>query len=643
MAATSDSTVTGGRGRASNSGIVFAADRTASRRMAHRHSRNVRLLKVALPLLALSTLVVFVMTVLNDAGMGPSIANLQIPQIIAENLKMKNPHYEGFQSDGGHYWVKAETAQQDLKSLNLVHLDGITGDLIDVKKQKTHLVAARGLFDNKANILELYDSIHVTGDGGLNATLTHATVKTKEGLITSDQPSTILMGAGRITSNQLTIHQKTKQYTFVDDVKTHIKPKETASGPKDKTDGLPFGKPGEPVDVTSNRLDVDDNKNVALFTGNVIANQAGSTLQSPEMTVTYEGSVAPQSGSKKNAPQPATNDDGTKVKQIFARDSVTLTQPSGEKATSRTATFDSATQVAMLDGDVILTQGDDKKAVGDHAEYHEADQTMILTGPVVVTQGKNILKGRRLVYNRAMSKMHLTAPTDTSAGRITAHFVKPKQSTKPSDEDQAGSADGIPFGPAFKTDPNAPYDVTSDRLDVDDNAKTALFTGDVVTVQGKFTIRSAEMTAYYTGHAGLDGPDDKSKDTGASLTHIHAKKNVSIVSSDGQKATGDWAEVNVKTNLATLGGTVVLTQGKNVVRGTKLLIDMTTGQATIKTEPATTSSDGSMVSASGISSNGQMIKADRPTAVFYPNQLGKKAKEAAEKSGIDGWQVRSSP
>jgi hypothetical protein len=38
-----------------------------------------------------------------------------------------------------------------------------------------------------------------------------------------------------------------------------------------------------------------------------------------------------------------------------------------------------------------------------------------------------------------------------------------------------------------------------------------------------------------------------------------------------------------------------------------------------------------------------MIKADRPTAVFYPNQLGKKAKEAAEKSGIDGWQVRSSP
>ena len=85
--------------------------------------------------------------------------------------------------------------------------------------------------------------------------------------------------------------------------------------------------------------------------------------------------------------------------------------------------------------------------------------------------------------------------------------------------------DGIPFGPAFKTDPNAPYDVTSDKLDVDDNAKTALFTGNVVTVQGNFTIRSAEMTAYYTGRAGLAGiADDKSKTGAASLTHIRAKE-----------------------------------------------------------------------------------------------------------------------
>ncbi|HVX37522.1 MAG TPA: LPS export ABC transporter periplasmic protein LptC [Hyphomicrobium sp.] len=641
MAATSDTAITSGRRRASN-GIMLAADRTVSRRVAHRHTKNVRRLKVALPLVAAGTIAGFLLTVLNGAGVGPKLPDLQIPQIVAENLKMKNPHYEGFQSDGGRYWVKAETAQQDLKSLGVIHLDRITGDLLDVKKQKTHLVAARGLFDNKANILELYDSIHVTGDGGLSATLTHAKVRTKEGIITSDQPSTIVMGAGQITSNQLTIRQKTKEYSFVDDVHTHIKPKDPAPSSDDQTpaQSLPFGKSGEPVDVVSSRLDVDDNKKVALFTGHVVATQAGSTLQAPEMTVTYEGAVAPQGGeAQSNQQTPA--DSGTKVKQIVAKDSVTLTQPSGETATSRTATFDSSAQLAVLEGDVVLTQGADKKAVGDRAEYYEADQKMVLTGPVVVTQGLNVLKGRRLVFNRATNKMQLTAATDSSAGRITAHFVKPvtKQPAQNSESDQADSPEGIPFGQAFKTDPNAPYDVTSDRLDVDDNAKTALFTGNVVTVQGNFTIQSAEMTAYYTGRAGLEASDDKGK-SGAALTRIKAKKSVLVVSKDGQKATGDWAEVNVKTNMATLGGAVVLTQGKNIVRGTKLLIDMTTGEATIKTEP-TASSESSMVSATDVSSDGQIIKAERPSAIFYPGQFGKKVKDAV--GGIDGWQVRSSP
>jgi len=640
MAAISDSAATSGRGRASTSNIVFAIDRTVSRRIAHRHTKMVRRLKVALPLTAIGTVALFLLTVLNSAGIGPNMPNLEIPQIVAENLKMKNPHYEGFQSDGGRYWVKAETAQQDLKTFSVVHLDGITGDLLDVKKQKTHLVAARGLFDNKANTLELYDSIRVTGDGGLNATLTHAKVKTKEGIITSDQPSTIIMGAGQITSNQLTIRQKTKEYAFVDDVHTHMKPKDTApSGNQTTAPSLPFGKSGEPIDVVSSRLDVDDNKKVALFTGQVIASQAGSTLVAPEMSVTYEGAVTPQAGADQTAQQTPA-DGGTKVKQVVAKDSVTLTQPSGETATSRTATFDTAAQLAVLEGDVVLTQGADKKAVGDRAEYDEADQKLTLTGPVVVTQGQNVLRGRRLVFHRTTGKMQLTAATDSAAGRITAHFVKPavKQPAKNSDSDQSESAEGIPFGQAFKTDPNAPYDVTSDRLDVDDNAKTALFTGDVVTVQGNFTIQSGEMTAYYAGRAGLSASDDKAK-SGASLTHIRAKKSVTVVSKDGQKASGDWAEVDVKTNMATLGGNVVLTQGKNVVRGTKLLIDMTTGQATIKTEP-TASSENSKVSVGDVSNDGQIIKADRPSAVFYPGEFGKKIKGAAE--AVDGWQARSS-
>ena len=68
------------------------------------------------------------------------------------------------------------------------------------------------------------------------------------------------------------------------------------------------------------------------------------------------------------------------------------------------------------------------------------------------------------------------------------------------------------------------------------------------------------------------------------MTRIKAKTKVQITSKDDQSATGDWADFDPKANMATLGGNVVLKQGKNVVRGTKLVIDMTTGESVIKTE-----------------------------------------------------------
>jgi LPS export ABC transporter protein LptC len=646
MAATESAGAAQGRTRSSGSSIVIAGDRTDSRKAAHRHSRRVRILRVALPLTAVAATALATMNILENAGIGPTLPPIEVPKIVADNLKMHNPHYQGFNTDGGHYWVKASTAQQDLKTLTAVHLDGITGELTDAKKQKTYLTASRGTFDNKSNILELFDAINVTGDGGLNAKLTRATVQTKENIITSDQPSTILMGAGQITSDQLKIRQKTKEYTFLENVRSHIQPKQAASTAKDQADqnSLPFGKPGQPVDVASNRLDIDDVKKTAIYTGGVVATQDGATMTSPEMTVSYEGTVASESKStdESKPAAPTTSDaSGTKVKLIVAKDSVVLKQPNGETATSEQATFNTVSNTAVLEGDVVLTQGDDRRAVGDRVDYDQAAQTMILTGPVVVTQGENILKGRRLVYNRATQKMQLSSPANimgsTSPGRITAHFVKPSTKTPAAQSDDNQSGDGISFGAAFKTDPNSPYDVVSDKLNVDDNAKQAIFTGNVSAVQGAMTMRSQELTAFYTGSAGM-GTADKAGATGAaaSLTHLTARKKVVVTGKDGQTATGDWAEVDVKKNLTTVGGAVVLTQGKNVVHGNKLVIDMNTGEATIKTEPMTTSS-GAVVSSSGGEGGGDVYKVERPSAIFYPGQL-KKSKVQAE-----GWQVRTSP
>ena len=634
-----------GRGRASATKIVLAGDRTVSRKLARRHSQTVRILKFALPLSAVGTLAIFMVSLLKHQPITSGLPDLQMPEVVADNLKMKNPHYEGFNQDGGKYWVKADSAQQDIKSLTVIRLEGISGELTDASKQKTFLTATRGLFDTKANDLELFDAIDVKGENGLSAKLTRASVKTKESIITSNEPVDVAMQAGTITSNQMTIRQKTKEYTFVDSVKMQVTPKEPAPGEAGaaQNTSLPFGKPGKPIDITANRLDIDDEKKSALFTGGVVASQDGASLTAPEMTITYEGAVGPENGADQNAQG--------KLKQIFAKDSVTMQQQSGETATSRTAAFDAENHTVVLDGDVVLSQGTDKKAVGDRAEYDQAAQTMVLTGPVVVTQAGNELRGRRLQFNRDTGKVQLTASTPGTTGRVTARFVKTalKPEAKGNSDDDESSApptDGIPFGQAFKTDPSAPVSVSSTRLDVDDKAKSAVFTGDVRAQQGDFTITAQELVASYVGNVGLANAaqDGAPKTLPAQLSTITARKKVMVSSNKGgQKAVGDWGRFDVKANMATLGGDVTLTQGRNVVKGTKLLIDMNTGQSTIKTEPANANGGGAMISSSDGDGSGQIVRSSRPSAVFYPNQVLGDHKKKHGSDDASGWSAKTSP
>ncbi len=90
-----------------------------------------------------------------------------------------------------------------------------------------------------------------------------------------------------------------------------------------------------------------------------------------------------------------------------------------------------------------------------------------------------------------------------------------------------------------------------------------------------------------------EGAEGKKPQT--ELTRIEAKKNVFITSSEGRTASGDSAEYNAKTSMITMGGDVVLTQGENMVRGSRLLIDMNSGETKIDTaapRPRTAASAG---------------------------------------------------
>ena len=657
MATTTDSAAASGRVRPAGSGIALAGDRTLSRRRAFRHSLIVKALKVLLPLTGLAVVAAYSLAIMKTVGWGNAIIALELPTIIPDNIPMVNPHYNGYTKDGGQYWFTSKTAHQDLKNMANVTLNGITGEMIDAQKSKTHMVAARGLFNNKTNILELYDSIDVDADNGLKSHLTRATVHTKENIITSDEPVVVIMDAGTVNANHMTARQKTKEYTFVDKVRTFLKARTPAPSATDPETGLAnaekarqsFGNSSEPIDIVSQRLDVNELQKTALFTGNVKAVQATSSLSSPEMLVTYEGSAV-GAGDQAGA-NTAAQQGGGKVKRVVAKNPVVLTQADGQTVTSRAADFDAQAQTAVLEGDVIMVQIPDKRATGDKAEVDQAADTVLLTGNVLVVQGENQMKGRRLFYSRRANTMQLTSP-GPGAGRVASHF---KQNGAPGAPQKAhaadGAAQGFAMGNSFKTDPKAPVDIDSDRVDIDDTQKQAVFTGDVRAVQGEFVIRSAELIAHYSGSAGLGGEPAQSggkPQEAAHLTRLQARKNVIVTSKDGQNATGDAADFDTKANMVTLTGNVVMNQAKNVVRGTKLVIDMTTGESVIRTEPTSVSASAPMTSNTSVPTDpaAAVLKSGRPSAVFYPNLIKGGAAPAAKtgaKAAPAGWSPQTAP
>ncbi len=613
-------------------GTASASDRARGFGRARRHTRVVRIMRRLLPAVAAIVVVGYVTVVLRTMGWVEGLPQVEISKIIPENLTMHNPRYEGFNDDGGSYVVTAKTAIQDLTDLSRVTLNDIVGDLEDANKKKTTLKAVHGFYNSKTNELELYDGIDIVSESGMHARLSRASVLTKQNIVVTKEPVVVEMPGGTVRSNELTLHNKTRKVTFLNSVTARLVP---ATQPKPATaktaaaGSAPLiSASNGPIDITSDRLEIDDAKKIAAFSGGVRAAQGDAVLETATLEVHYEGD---------NTGGAIADAAGAKIRRIASPSPVVMTRAPQDRVTGNRLDFDALDEVAVLSGDVVMTSGSERRAMADEATIDQKADTILLTGNVVAVQGRNQLGGGRLYVERATGHTQLTNPAPPGAkdpGRISTHFYRnPAEAQKPA-ASGAGAARATTAAGVFKTDPNAPIDVEADRLDVDDRAKLATFKGSVQASQGDFMVRTAELKAHYTGQAGLaDQLQQSEAKQPAQLTRIEARGKVIVTSKNGQSATGDWADFDMKANQVTLGGDVVLTQEKNVVRGTRLVIDMATGQSIIHNDPgaAWTAKAAPADSKDGYVVQGPLT-GGRPSAIFYPNRKKASPKEPVSKS-----------
>ena len=119
-----------------------------------------------------------------------------------------------------------------------------------------------------------------------------------------------------------------------------------------------------------------------------------------------------------------------------------------------------------------------------------------------------------------------------------------------------------------KHDANAPINVSADKFVADSNAKTGIWTGNVLVIQGDMRMRANSVRLNV---AGKDNKPDK----------IFASGNVVVDSPTSGTVTGDNGVYDVVARTVTMTGKVVLTRQKDVMRGTQLTVNLDTGLATL--------------------------------------------------------------
>jgi lipopolysaccharide export system protein LptA len=127
----------------------------------------------------------------------------------------------------------------------------------------------------------------------------------------------------------------------------------------------------------------------------------------------------------------------------------------------------------------------------------------------------------------------------------------------------------------LRHDSNLPIEITADQLEVAQNDNLATFTGNVDAVQGDLVLSADRLRVYYYGN-------DQQRPAGASssIRRIEADGNV-FVSSPSQTAQGKEGVYDVASNQLSLDGSVVLTQGDNVIRGDRMEVDLVSGQSRV--------------------------------------------------------------
>jgi lipopolysaccharide export system protein LptC len=200
-------------------------------RIALRHSRRVRLLRVAVPAVAiLMILAPLLFSAIRSLSLSIPLGDLGRLVLSGDKLTMEAPRLAGFTKENRAYRVTARRAQQDITRPFVVDLEDIQASIELADHGQVEMTAEHGLLDAKTELLTLSRAIFIRSSEGYQGRLLEALINIKAGTVVSRLPVELKFLQGDLRADSMDLSNKDQVARFQGNVVMNVKlPQSTAT------------------------------------------------------------------------------------------------------------------------------------------------------------------------------------------------------------------------------------------------------------------------------------------------------------------------------------------------------------------------------------------------------------------------------
>jgi lipopolysaccharide export system protein LptC len=203
---------------------AYQASLEARFAIAARHSRMVRVLRIAVPAaVSLAMAVILFYAFFNKFRI--ELPKFDMGKLVVSGTKitMESPHLSGYSTeDRRPYELWAKTATQDVTDPDHVELHTLKAKVLMQDQSTVTLDARTGLLDNKQQTIDLHKDIHLVTSTGYEAWLSHAFVDMGKGTVDSEEHVDVKLTNGTLSADRLHITDGGAVVRFDGNVVMHL-------------------------------------------------------------------------------------------------------------------------------------------------------------------------------------------------------------------------------------------------------------------------------------------------------------------------------------------------------------------------------------------------------------------------------------